>query len=204
MHAQRGDSVCKNGLLVRRLDLERQLLVGLQDRMLHPEVIDYTLKRFEEELAKAVAARRQGDAHLRRQAAELERRIKPTSRTQRRLFPAVTAEISKLERQLVTVREHFRASDPQAVKLQVRDTRRFIEHRLRSLSSLWEGEPRIAREEIAKHVQKITLRPMVRTYVATGVWDWLKGLEPAATMVVPGARLVHSSPRTQFQIDVAA
>lgn len=37
----------------------------------------------------------------------------------------------------------------------MRDTRRFIEHRLRNLSTLWEGEPRIAREAIAKHVQKI-------------------------------------------------
>jgi hypothetical protein len=57
----------------------------------------------------------------------------------------------------------------------MRDTRRFIEHRLQNLNTLWEGEPRIAREEIAKHVGKITLRPMLRTYVATGVWDWLGG-----------------------------
>jgi Recombinase zinc beta ribbon domain len=210
MHAQRGDSVCKNGLLVRRLDLERQLLVGLQDWVLHPEVIDYTLKRFEEELAKAVAARRQGDADLRRQAVELERRIANQLRGLSDGYsPAITAEISKLERQLATFREHLRASDPQAAKLQVRDTRRFIEHRLRSLSSLWEGEPRIAREEIAKHVQKITLRPMLRTYVATGVWDWLRGLEPSATMVVPGARLAPCNdssitPQIRFRIEVAA
>ena len=81
---------------------------------------------------------------------------------------------------------------------------RFIEHRLGSLNVPWEGEPRIARDEIAKHVGRITLRPMLTTYVATGVWDWLGGLEPAAAMVVPGAGLVHSSPRTQFQIEVAA
>jgi len=36
------------------------------------------------------------------------------------------------------------------------------------LSVLWDGEARIAREEIAKHVQKITLKPVFRTYVATG------------------------------------
>ena len=182
-------------MLVRRLDLERQLLVGLQERVLHPEVIDYTLNRFEEELAKAVAAQRQCDADLRRQAAELERRIANQLRGLSDGYsPAITAEIAKLERQLATVREQLRASDPLAVKLQMRDTRRFIEHRLRSLSALWEGEPRIAREEIAKHVQRITLRPMFRTYVATGVWDWLRGLEPAATMVVPGARIELATP----------
>jgi hypothetical protein len=75
-----------------------------------------------------------------------------------------------------------------AVKLQMRDTRRFVETRLQNLSELWEGEPRIARDEIAKHVQKITLKPMLRSYVATGTWNWLGVLEHAATMVVPGAR----------------
>jgi site-specific DNA recombinase len=75
MHAQRGTSVCTNGLLVRRLDLEHQLLAGLQKRVLHPEVINYALNRFEEELSKAVAALHRGDADLRRQAAELERGI---------------------------------------------------------------------------------------------------------------------------------
>jgi hypothetical protein len=65
--------------------------------------------------------------------------------------------------------------------------RRFVEGRLRDLSALWDGDPRIAREEIAKQVQKITLKPMFRAYVATGVWDWLGVPGPAATMVVPGA-----------------
>ena len=45
---RRGDSVCKNALLIRRLDLERQLLAGLQARVLHPAVVENTLNRFEE------------------------------------------------------------------------------------------------------------------------------------------------------------
>jgi len=190
MHAQRGDSVCRNGLLVRRLDLERQLLAGLQERVLHPEVIDYTLNRFEEELSKAVAALRQGDADLRRQAAELERAIANQPRGLSDGYsPAITAEIAKLEGKLAEVRERLNASDHKTVKLKMRDTRRFIELRLRNLKELWEGEPRIAREEIAKHVRKITLRPVLHTYVTTGIWDWLGGLGPAAAMVVPGARI---------------
>ena len=42
----------------------------------------------------------------------------------------------------------LKTSDPQAVKLQMRDTRRFVESRLKDLSALCDGEPRIAREEI--------------------------------------------------------
>jgi len=94
-----------------------------------------------------------------------------------RYSPSITTEIARLETQLVAVRERLQSSDSATVKLQMRDTRRFVEKRLRNLSALWDGEPRIAREEIAKHVQKITLKPVLRTYVATGIWDWLGVLE---------------------------
>jgi hypothetical protein len=82
------------------------------------------------------------------------------------------------------------------VKLQMRGPRRFVGTRLQNLSALWEGEPRIAREGIAKHVQKITLKPMPRSYVATGTWNWLGIVEHAATRVVPGARFAPRVPLT--------
>jgi site-specific DNA recombinase len=195
MHAQRGDSVCKNSLLIRRLDLERQLLAGLQERVLHPDVVDYTLKRFEEALAKALAARSQGDADLRRQAGEIQRGIANQLRGLSDGYsPFITSEIARLEGQLASINERLRSSDPARFKLQMRDTRRFVETRLHDLSALWDGEARIAREEIAKHVRKITLKPVFRTYVATGVWDWLGVMGSAAVMVVPGARIELATP----------
>jgi len=56
---------------------------------------------------------------------------------------------------------------------QVRDTRRFVESRLAHLQTLFG----------AKHVQKITLTPEGRTYVASGTWDLLS----VAAWMVPGA-----------------
>ena len=47
--------------------------------MLHPDVVRYTLKRFEEELEKALASRRQGDADRRRQEIDLERKTQINS-----------------------------------------------------------------------------------------------------------------------------
>jgi site-specific DNA recombinase len=194
-HAQRGNSVCKNNLLIRRQDLERQLLAGLEERVLHPDVVAYTLKRFEEELAKALAARNQGDADLRRQVSELERGIANQLRGLSDGYSvSITAEITKLENQLASVQARLKTSDPQTVKLQMRDARRFVESRVEDLGALWDGEPRIAREEIAKHVGKITLKPMLRTYIATGVWDWLGVLGTAAATMVPGARIELATP----------
>jgi site-specific DNA recombinase len=195
MHAQRGNAVCDNGLLIRRLDLERQILEGLQARVLHPAVVDYTLRRFEDELVKALADRSQGDADLRRQASALERGLANQLRGLSDGYSAsITAEIARLEEQLAAIHARLKTSDAATVKLQMRDTRRFVETRVQNLSALWEGEPRIAREEIAKHVQKITLKPMLRTYVATGTWDWLGVPGRAATMVVPGARIELATP----------
>jgi uncharacterized coiled-coil protein SlyX len=134
------------------------------------------------------ALRRPDDTDLHRQAEELERGIANQVRALRDGYSAaLTAALAKLENQLAAVRERLKATDPVAVKLQIRDTRRFVEARLRNLSRLWDGEPRIAREQIAKHVGRISLKPVHRRYIATGVWDWLGVLGSAAVMVVPGA-----------------
>ena len=176
--------------MVRRLELERQLLAGLQERVLHPDVVEYTVKRFEKELAKALAAPQQENADLRRKADEIERSIANHLRGLRDGYSAaITADLAILEGRLASVRDRLRISDPIVAKAQCRDTRRFVHTRLKDLSAVWEGEPRIAREEIAKHVRKITLKPLLRSYVATGVWDWLGVLGSAAVMVVPGARI---------------
>ena len=63
------------------------------ERVLHPEVVGYTLDRFEEELRKAVAIWYRGDTDLRRQAAELERSI---SNQLRGLSDGYQAESAKL------------------------------------------------------------------------------------------------------------
>jgi site-specific DNA recombinase len=167
-HAQRGNAICRNNLLIRQRDLERQLLAGLEHRVLHPDVVAYTLQRFEEELAKAIASRDEDDAALRRQATEIDRAIANQLRALRdRYSPTISVEMAKLENQLAGIRGRLEMSNPQSMKLQMCNTRRFVESRLADLSALWDGEPRIAREEIAKHVGKITLKPMLRTYIAT-------------------------------------
>jgi site-specific DNA recombinase len=174
MHAYRGNRVCTNNLLISRTALEEQLLRGLQAKVLHSDVIDYTLKRFEEELAKALATRGQGHAELRRQVSEIERQIANQVRHLRDAYsPAIRADLDQLESQLAGARERLKTFDPQAVKLQMRDTRRFVHVRLRNLQSMLTGEPRLVRAEIAKHVEKITLTPEGRTYIASGTWDLL-------------------------------
>jgi hypothetical protein len=114
------------------------------------------------------------DAELAQQDAEIERGVANLTRGLSDGYsPAITAELARLEEQLATVRDPLKASDAKAVNLRIRNSRRFVETRLRDLSALWDGDARIAREEIAKHVGKIILKSVLRTYIATGTWDWL-------------------------------
>jgi hypothetical protein len=76
MHAYRGDRVCTNNLLIARNALESQLITGLQAKVLHPDVIDYTLSRFEEQLARTLTDRGSESTSLRRRAVELEKQIR--------------------------------------------------------------------------------------------------------------------------------
>lgn len=50
LHAQRGESVCKNDLRIQRQQLEDRLLAGLQDRVLREEFIDYVIAGLQEEI----------------------------------------------------------------------------------------------------------------------------------------------------------
>jgi hypothetical protein len=48
----RGETVCTNTARIRRDDLERVLLAGLQSKILREEVVDYVMEKFEGGLLK--------------------------------------------------------------------------------------------------------------------------------------------------------
>ena len=48
-------AVCDNAVTIRQDRLEEQLLAALEQRLANPEMIEYTLTRFQEELQKRLA-----------------------------------------------------------------------------------------------------------------------------------------------------
>jgi hypothetical protein len=193
MHACRGGKVCTNGLLIGRGVLEGQLLAGLQERVLDPDVIEYALETFEEQFLRAV--NRKGD-----QSTVLGRRIEAIQKQIRnctdaiaegKRYPSLMEKLAELEQELVDTKAKLAYSEPRAARLRLRDTRRFVETRLEHLQSMLTGEPRIARAEIAKHVQKISLTPEGRMYIASGAWNLLGSV---TVTMVPGARIELATP----------
>ena len=103
------------------------------------------------------------------------------------LSKSLQTRLTELEKEHEELAGKLSEVEPHSMKIQLRDARRFVEARLRKLHSLFNGDPRLVRAEIAKHVQRITLAPdgRTRTYVASGTWNLLGSV---AVTMVPGAR----------------
>lgn len=175
LHYNRGHGACGNNLLISRRDLETQLLAGLQEKVLHPEVVEYTIQRC------ADAIERQAQLHT-GEAGQLLRRRTVLEREVHRLTDAIAfgrdaqplmdgiaarrSEIAGISARLANV-------EPSSVTLRIRELRRFVEGSLKDLRSVMNADSVSIRAEIAKHVRKISLRRENGSYTATGTWDFL-------------------------------
>jgi site-specific DNA recombinase len=142
MHAYRGDTVCRNNLLIGRRLLEEQLLAGLQAKVLHSDVVEYTLRRFEEALTRSANHRTdETGSHLRRKAL-VEKQIRNCTDAiaSGQRSPSIMAKIAELETALAEVNGKLADSRPETVRLRLRDTRRFVESSLKDLPTLLAGE----------------------------------------------------------------
>ena len=175
MNANRGRTVCSNNLRIRRNVLETQMLAGLQEKVLDPEVIEYTLQRFEDALTKQMVGIDDDLGQMRRRKASLEREIR--NLTDRIAVGDPSASIMSAivdrERELSRIADRLLDCRPDLLKVRLRDIRRFVETRMRDLRCLLNFDPVTVRAEIAKHVHKIVLTPSGRTYSATGTWELL-------------------------------
>jgi hypothetical protein len=106
---------------------------------------------------------------------------------------ALEAELAAIEKSL------FKMAD-KSVRLQVRDTRQFVTKRLSDLRAIFEQDVSIAREELAKHVTKITLKVENGRYVAEGLWDWLRPRRNYGA----GGQTCTILPKAKFFADLAA
>jgi hypothetical protein len=152
MHASRGSQVCGNKLLMPRRVLEAQLLAGFQVNVLRREVIDFTLRRFEEALTKVAQridrenARNNDVKLLTARKAKIEEGIEHCTNATAEGQPSkfLIAKLVELERELESVAASLKGARTDAIETQFRDTRKFVEVRLKDLGRLLNAEPRLA------------------------------------------------------------
>jgi hypothetical protein len=160
---------------VFRHPLEEKLLHGLQEQVLRPEVIEYTLAKFEDELLKAVDDLGGELEQMRRRKNELDRDIANLTKVIARgdFSPALRAALVEREQEVADITAKIFEARPDSVTSKVSNIRRLVEQRMKDLAGLLNCDAARVRAELAKHITAITMTPKGEHYIASGSWDLL-------------------------------
>ena len=166
-HRYRG--VCSNNILIRQDRLEEQLISGLVEKVLKPDMLEYVFQRFVEELqrrirdieqhslkaATEVDALRQKREELKAKATNLAEAIAAIGHSPSLLaqLSVVEAEIEKVDNRLVLTNK------PQQFTIQMQELRDFVAHKALDLTAVLRSDVVTARRALANHVQKLVLTP---------------------------------------------
>jgi site-specific DNA recombinase len=174
-HFYRG--VCPNGVQIRKDLLEENLLGGLKDSVLKPEVVKYAVEEFSRQLEKSDS----NLSHEMDRAAEKKRTVEAELN---RLVAAVadgghSASLLKAteqkEQELQTFNEQLQAFAASPQHVQPADITSFVINRLAVLRDLLKSDVTQARAELLMHVTEIRLCPKRMDagtdYVAVGEWN---------------------------------
>ena len=125
LNFHRGDSVCPNRVRVKRDVLERELLAGLQEKVLRKEVVNYALDRFEEQLLKELDNIGGEMDAMRKRKADLEAETaRLTAGLASGLYSVtVMAEIARRERELADISERLLSSGTDSVRFRIKKLR---------------------------------------------------------------------------------
>jgi site-specific DNA recombinase len=177
---QRGESVCENAVLVRRDELEQNLLKGLADSVLRVEVIDYAVARMGEAL-------RQGHEKLNAELERLRQRKQQVEGEIKRLITAIAegqpsqslmAAIGERETELRTITNKLVEPGPGSLQATLNELRNFAISRLAKIRELISHPETIdmARAVLAEHFGTFTLEPTIQdgepVYLAHGKVDF--------------------------------
>lgn len=178
----RGRGTCKNALTVSQHRLEEQFLQALGSRLATPELRAVIYTEFAKTLnirleaevreARALASCRtelhEEKTLLEKQIGELLATIKDVGRSARlsREWKSLEARVEAIEEQL------GRKDAPEVRRFDSKKLRAFVDKEAENFASVLTADRLKAREQIRRHVGKITLTPMItdagRFYEASG------------------------------------
>jgi site-specific DNA recombinase len=193
LNFNRGEAVCTNGVRVRRDVLERELLAGLQDKVLREDVVNYILDQFEEKLTRELENIGGEMDGMKRRKVELEGEIHRlvTGLAKGVHSPAIMSEITDREREISDISDRLLSSKPESIRSRIAALRETALARIRDLRHYLNSDPATARAYLTKHVEQIVMDATGGVYVASGSWSLL-GDRYAG--MVPGGRVELPTP----------
>jgi site-specific DNA recombinase len=168
-HRYRG--VCDNRLTIRQDRLEEQLLGEIEARILTPEMIRYTLDRFQEELQKRLT-------EIRKQASEsthiavLHKRREDFQAQAERLADAIAAagysptllsRLATAETELARVHKEIEVHKPLDITAGIEEIKSFVTKNVMQLRCLLRDDAPAAKTALMRHIKQLVLTPEGRS-----------------------------------------
>ena len=187
-HFYRG--TCSNAMTERQEWLEEQLIKELQEQVLKPEVTDFALDEFARQLKSELGKLAGNVGAMRRRKSELEAELRRYADAlgSGGNMPAIIEAMRTRQAELDSITEKLLSTQPDSNEARLLDIRRFVTKRILDLRELLSRDVMLARAELVKHVQEITMIPRTNGsdphYEATGEWSLIgDAFEPG-----PGTR----------------
>jgi site-specific DNA recombinase len=161
-HHLRG--TCSNARRVSRELLETELLSKIQNEVLSDATIDFLLAGLEREIEKRFASLNSEVDTMRRRKEELETKLKNLARffEDGNDSPTIRAAITAHEAEIAAITDKTLGRKKGSVHQQIAGLRKFVRDGVSDIRELLAGkhaQPALVRQELAKHIDAITLLP---------------------------------------------
>jgi site-specific DNA recombinase len=180
LHQNRG--ICSSALVVRRDDIERELIEGLQREVLREDVAAYALGEFKRLLQARLQGARSHLAVMRNRREKLKTEIAnlATAIAEGHSSTALLGELGKREREIDSISEDLLAADGHGFDAKLQEIEAFVQKRLQDVRRLLFADVPRAKAELSKHCSAITLTPEGSSFRISGDWNLLGGRSDGA------------------------
>ena len=170
---------CGNDLRERQDRIEAPLLDSIQRTVLQPAAVEHVLREAERELDRRLRGASAELAGRRARKMELEKRLRNLAETAARTGPSdfLVEQITADEAELRQIAAEVLGGGAGSLRANLDGLRKFVLSKLADVRNLLLADVPRARAELARHVDRIVMRPegkgAARHYVASGQWDFI-------------------------------
>jgi hypothetical protein len=186
-HRYRG--VCGNALTIRRDRLEAQLLNALEQRITDPQLVEYIFQRFNDELRKRMKelehwATRLDDLRSARQ--QLQGRAQRVADAIANAGHSATllSTLATIEAQIAETDQQLKLCDSTDISSNAVELREFMYRSILKLETLLRSDPITLKPVLARHLDRLTLKPLQTSHGAVYEVSGVMSLTPEGSDVM--------------------
>ena len=186
-HRYRG--VCGNALTIRQDRLEAQLLTALEQRITDPQLLEYIFQRFNDELRKRMKELEHQPTRLddlRRARQELQAKAQHIADAIADAGHSATllSTLATIEAQIAETDQQLKLCDSTHISSNPVEVREFVHRSILKLQTLLQSDPIKLKTVLARHLDRLTLKPLQTSHGAVYEVSGVMNLTPDGSDVM--------------------